>query len=176
MTATLADADWTVQEDQEPDRTIHANVASDAELTASKGASDLRCTTCGVALTYSGRGRKPSKCPEHRVSRSGSSKPTRSSGSVDLSAIQAGLDTMFTGVAMAVGMFEPTDGAIIAQGGPQLSSALVKVAENDPRVRKALERLMTGSAWGQVIAAAGAIVVPILAHHGVMPNIGGVRK
>lgn len=37
---------------------------------------DLHCKTCGVPLEYSGRGRKPMYCPQHRKASGGSGSAT----------------------------------------------------------------------------------------------------
>lgn len=45
----------------------------------------LSCEVCGTALTYSGRGRKPKRCPEHRKS-SGKPAVTRAATNDKLAA------------------------------------------------------------------------------------------
>lgn len=59
-------------------------------------------------------------------------------------------------------------GNAIAAGAPQLAKSLDDLAKQDPRVRRALEMAMTGGAWGEVLAASLTIVLPVLAHHGIL--------
>jgi hypothetical protein len=55
---------------------------------------------------------------------------------------------------------------IIAQGAPKMASAWVTLADENPGVKRVLNKLTEGSAWGGVILSTAAVAVPIAAHHG----------
>lgn len=69
------------------------------------------------------------------------------------------------------------DGVAILNGAEPLAKALNNVAKDNNVVYKNLERLVTGSAWGAVVMAAGGIVLPIVANHNLLPfQIPGVES
>lgn len=53
---------------------------------------------------------------------------------------------------------------------PRLAEAWYKLAQKNPAVKRTLESLTTGSAWGGVMVATGATVLPLLAHHQLLPD------
>jgi hypothetical protein len=68
-----------------------------------------------------------------------------------------------------VAVINQADGFAIVNGAEDLAKALNNVAKDNPSVYKTLERMLTGSAWGAVIVATGAIVLPIAANHNLLP-------
>lgn len=67
---------------------------------------------------------------------------------------------------------------VIAEGAEPVAHAWTNLAKESPGVRKALNRMMTGSAWGEVVMASMAVVIPIAQHHSSfipeIPIFGGV--
>lgn len=61
------------------------------------------------------------------------------------------------------------DGMAIVAGAPRLARSLVKLANENPAVKKALERLVTVSAYGELFGAVAAIAIPIAANHKLLP-------
>lgn len=61
------------------------------------------------------------------------------------------------------------DGTAIITGAENLAKALNNVAKDNAAVYRNLERMLTGSAWGSVFVAAGAIALPIAANHNLLP-------
>lgn len=66
------------------------------------------------------------------------------------------------------------DGEVILAGAPRLAEALSEVAVEQaaagkPQLYDTLKGITTASMWSNVVVAALAIVVPILANHGVIP-------
>lgn len=129
---------------------------------AETAADPLTCEVCGTALEYSGRGRKPKRCPEHRR------QTTNTARRPAIENLHKELATTVYAVGRIVAMLEPYDGTCIQNGAMPLADALTNVAANDPKVRRALEHAMASMGWGQVIIAVVAIVAPILAHHGML--------
>lgn len=106
--------------------------------------SDLRCSVCGKELVYSGRGRKPTKCEEHRKSSSGS---TRKSVSNDKLAAQATDSLMALNSLACMG--------IMFAGFQRTASA---IAERDDAFREqAYSALLTDPALCRVILRGGAV-------------------
>lgn len=58
----------------------------------------------------------------------------------------------------------------ISTTAPRLAEAWYKLAQKNPAVKRTLESLTTGSAWGGVAVATGATVLPLLAHHRLLPG------
>ena len=59
---------------------------------------------------------------------------------------------------------------IIAQRMPRLSHSLVELSRENPAVKRLLNRILEGSAWGGVALAVVTIVIPIAQHHGALPG------
>lgn len=56
---------------------------------------------------------------------------------------------------------------IIAARAPALASSWAELAKQNASVRRVLESLMEGSAWGAVILSTLGVAVPIAKHHGL---------
>jgi hypothetical protein len=76
---------------------------------------------------------------------------------------------MFTTVGTVIYAVNAVDGAAIIDGAERLAEALNNAAKTNDTLYRNLERMLTGSTWGGVIVAAGAIALPILANHGLLP-------
>lgn len=79
------------------------------------------------------------------------------------------LEDFFTSIGTMVYALNATDGAAILEGTPDLARSLNNLANEDERVRRMLERMLTGSAYGGVFMATAAILLPILANHNLLP-------
>lgn len=88
-----------------------------------------------------------------------------SSGRLTDKQIKDKLDEVWVGLGGALMMFDPFCGVTLTVNGPQVSDAVVEIAKVNPRVRQALEGFAQVSTWGAMLGAAGAVVMPILAHH-----------
>jgi hypothetical protein len=80
------------------------------------------------------------------------------------------LEAMFAMMGVAVTPFNAYDGAVILQNGGQLSASLCKLADEDERVAKMLDSLLTASTWSQVAMGFAAVGVPIMANHKLAPE------
>lgn len=79
------------------------------------------------------------------------------------------LTEFFTTIGTVVSIANRVDGLAIIGGAERLAEALNAVAKDNPVVYRNLERMLTGSNWAGVIVASGAIVLPILANHHLLP-------
>lgn len=59
---------------------------------------------------------------------------------------------------------------IIAQRTPDLAKSLTALADENPAIKRTLNRMLEGSAWGGVALSVAAIVIPIAQHHNLVPG------
>lgn len=85
--------------------------------------------------------------------------------------LETQLEDFFGGIGLMVAATGDTHCAdvIVTQAKP-LAEAYANLAKKNERVRRILEMMMEGSAWGQVITVTAATVIPIAAHHGLYPQ------
>jgi hypothetical protein len=142
------------------------------------GANTLECENCGRHFHHEGRGRKPKRCLECRGTKSpaapklggGGRKGPRTKAEREADAIAAKLRQSLGMVALFVSMADPIDGKAILAGSEGLSSAAGTILERNEKLRILLS---TSNSAGGYIAFVGyllVILVPILAHHGVIPG------
>lgn len=82
------------------------------------------------------------------------------------------LVTLGTAITVAGSMTNPAvqaDGVAVISHAPAIAAALDKVAANDPKVKAALERMLTAGVWSGLIAACVPLVLTIGANHGAIP-------
>jgi hypothetical protein len=61
-------------------------------------------------------------------------------------------------------------GMILAQNGPALGDAYGKLADKNARVLAVMEGMVNGGVYAEVIVVTMAVLIPILAHHGLAPQ------
>lgn len=83
------------------------------------------------------------------------------------------VEAIIPGVAQAVGMFDEFDGMIIRTYAPGMAKAWAELARVNPTVRKVLTGLTYGGAYRGVVAATLPAALAIMAHHGMLPQLGG---
>ncbi len=86
----------------------------------------------------------------------------------------AALREKCTGMLAAIGLAlytrdQPCGGAVIA-GAENLVDSLVEWGKENPSVRRTLELFATTSTVGNVLTASAAIIFPVAAHHGLLPQ------
>ena len=126
--------------------------------------SRFSCEVCGIPLVYSGRGRHPKYCDEHKTSKT----PSRKSGkNVDTLILQIGEMYMASGALLS--MFEATasDSMLVSASASTLAESWRPLIERDPAVRKFWEKMTTGGGWGAVIMAHGSLAIGIMTVHGI---------
>lgn len=108
-------------------------------------------------------------------SSSSGSSSSRKSSKLDQrdAGLRDGLTTALSMIGMGVSTFEPFDGAVILAKAEETAEALDRIAQTSPAVARALNVFAKGGAHGTPIALALAvapIAVPILHHHGLLPE------
>ena len=82
------------------------------------------------------------------------------------------------GAYLVIPPFDNYDLDIINRGAPNLADALAAAGEQNQTIRTTCDLILGGGAGGayiQLLLALSAIVVPICAHHGVVPASAGAR-
>jgi hypothetical protein len=62
------------------------------------------------------------------------------------------------------------DGLLIIEHSEPIAKALDQLCAENPKVKKAIEKMLEGSAWGGVVFAVGALGFAIAENHGVSLN------
>lgn len=84
--------------------------------------------------------------------------------------LETRLSTNIVTLGSFVALAHQGDGLAIVAGAPKLAEALAKAADENPRVRDGLERMMAAGVWSGVVTAVAAIAIPIAANHGLLPK------
>jgi len=84
-------------------------------------------------------------------------------------AIRKRLEELANLAGGLISLVEPYDGAVILQNAEPLARAWAPIAERHPRVRAALVGLESGGVYGAAAVATLTVLVPILAHHRLLP-------
>jgi len=133
----------------------------------------LRCEVdgCTNTLTYSGRGRKPKYCDEHKSATSaGTSSGKRSTKWPDAEQVEKQILRYLNGLGMAVTWVNPVDGTIIAKGNPAVAHELVELGKIDKTWRKWLDRIAKPGKYGPLAMALAPTVIGIAANHNLLPQ------
>lgn len=129
------------------------------------------CEVCDVPLVYSGRGRHPKYCDEHKPTAGRPAVAKRAPKGV--AHIRSGMEQLYE---LAGDGFEllgrytedellTADGHLIKTRAPVLAEQWAELAERDPAVRKALTNMTTGSSWGGVIVTHVMLSAAIMMNH-----------
>lgn len=85
-------------------------------------------------------------------------------------SLEKRLTEMYVSIGTMVIVADPTCGLAVVQAAPEIGAALDNLAKENKSVRKALEKMLQGGAWGGVIMAHFPIITTVLAHHGLLPE------
>lgn len=102
------------------------------------------CEVCGVAIDWSGRGRRPKKCETHRRRVANAGTTRRAAGrSIDQRAdrIQKSLDVQAFKFGAMISRVVPVTGTTIMKRSEKTSAALVTIARRKPEYLDALEKV-----------------------------------
>lgn len=96
--------------------------------------------------------------------------PERPSVSRKGPVLQRQLAEFFAGASLAAMVAGDEFSAnILAQQAEPLAAAWYRLAEQNPRVKAVIEKMVGGSAWGEALLVTAATVLPIAAHHKLIP-------
>lgn len=127
--------------------------------------SDRECEVCGTPLLYSGKGRPPTRCDEHKRSGSGKrgsgdSGARRTSSSKDVDAALASLDQL-NGIFATVFMFaSPSAAAFFAANGEKLEIRNRTCLEANPELAKKIAKAAGKTGGLGLVISYGMVLVP----------------
>lgn len=133
------------------------------------------CEICGTELSYSGRGRPPTRCDEHKKSKSNSSSIDKPSGSRTTKAereaeiIGEMIRATMVKSALIISLADPYDGLAIIAGHKQVVDQAKGVAQSHDTMRAFLLNVKSSGSIAGLIAACLSIALPIAAHHKLIP-------
>lgn len=102
----------------------------------------------------------------------GKPAPTRTRKASLETRLAGSITTLGVGVATAGAIAGPAyvaDGQLIITQAPDIAAALDGLAQNDPRIKASLERMLTVGTYGALAAALIPLAVGIAANHGLLP-------
>lgn len=144
------------------------------------------CETCGTAIVWAGRGRKPRFCPDHKKrTGTGSVRSPRkvSAAKADrLNELETDLLKEFATFGKGMAKVMPVTGITVVKRSENTAHALVKIAQNNPKLLEALEvgaKFAPAFELGETgIAVATAILVDSkrVAPDSVMAGMTGVAE
>lgn len=76
---------------------------------------------------------------------------------------------VMAGAAVAGSAPLQADGLVIIEHSANMAAAINKVADQDPRVKAALEKMLTAGVWSGVAVAALPVALGIAGNHGLVP-------
>lgn len=82
---------------------------------------------------------------------------------------EAGVPYM-TGISGAIAIFNQADGTAIAMNSANMAKAWANLADQNERVKRYLEYMLSGGAWGEVFVATTPVIFAIAMNHGMMPS------
>lgn len=108
---------------------------------------------------------KPDSAPKAKTT-----TPRKASLESRLAGALVGMGTMLTaGSALAGSEALGQDGLVIIQHSANMAAAINKVADQDPRVKAALEKMLTAGVWSGVAMVMIPVVLAICGNHGIIP-------
>lgn len=125
-----------------------------------------------------GRGRPPKESNNDNVNPDADSAPKRPNQKAPTNKnwskaveVEKALNTYLNTIGAGVSFVNENDGVAILNGSETLASELVELARNDRTYRTYLEWFTKPGKYGGVLIASGAIVIPILANHNLLPQL-----
>lgn len=127
--------------------------------------SEDMCEVCGKPLAYSGKGRHPTRCQEHKRG-AAKSGPRTQTASIERISLHTAM--LVQTVGSLVGMVESFDGFVIQTNAEPVGKAVGNIAERDPAFRRKLEAMLARTSYAELVALGMAMMTPIAIHHGAI--------
>lgn len=174
----IADAENFVSEDEVPS----SEPAEEEKISDSseEKTAEFTCQTCGKPLTYSGRGRKPKFCEDHKTRTASVGKRRNSRQSGFISSLQDDVTKEIAFFGKGVAKVLPTFGVTIFSRAEATSAALCRIAADNPKLLAVLEigtKIAPAIDLGESAAMFGlALLIDLKKVHpdAVLPQMFGV--
>lgn len=110
----------------------------------------------------------PKDAPKDDAPKLESSRPPRGPG---MRKLEGQLRELYETLAViAISPFDQLAGTLVHHRAGELAEAWIDLAERDARVKKTLERLLEATGWGGIVAIHAAIIIPVIANRGMLPD------
>lgn len=124
------------------------------------------CEECGTIIPWSGRGRKPKRCADHKVRRAtnprGISTRSNTKRGVRLDQLEGDITRELGVAGMGLAKVMPTAGVVLFSRAEKTAGALVRIAQDNPRLMEALEigaKVAPAFDLGETAAAVGVAIM-----------------
>lgn len=122
--------------------------------------TDLSCEVCGVPLVYSGRGRKPKFCENHKPNKSRNSTSPRSNSDVN-TALQV-METSYSGLSLLLRLTSPRAAEVWESSHDNLMETNRQAFIADKKLCQRIVKLGQTSGTGMFIGAHVFALAPVL--------------
>lgn len=85
-------------------------------------------------------------------------------------SLEKRLADQFAAIGLMVSVADPHCGGVVVAGSERLAEAWSNLAKENATIKRILEGLLTTSAWGDALLSTAMIALPILRHHGMLPE------
>lgn len=119
------------------------------------------CEVCDASIPWSGRGRRPKRCADHktRTASSGSTQSRRSTkNDARLQEIRDGLTGAGAKVGGSIGKWMPVTGIVVLSRSERFADAAVKLAKDHPKLLNGLEKVARADPALEMVETLAAIV------------------
>lgn len=121
-------------------------------------------------------GRGDEDVPPAAAPAAGEAPPKKPGGSVSVlppvgADMAARITKFYAVLGEGVAQLDPVDGMMIVGIAPRAGEAWAEIAKRNPLVARIWNFLTLGGAWGDLAWIHAPVVVAILAHHGLLPEL-----
>lgn len=128
------------------------------------------CIQCGNPLPAGADGRFK-YCDDCKANKTQGTKQTRQPRAKSLDQLIESIAGLYAGVGMGLSFIPGDgfvqDGMVVGAESRKLAESWRPLCEKDPAIRKAWEKITTGTGWGAVIITHGMVALAIAGNHGV---------
>lgn len=150
-----------------PDKDSFSFVEDVPEKGNPVSSSEFTCEVCGTDLVYSGRGRKPKRCDEHKRGKTtATATGRRASGAIVDRAVDE-ITMLYTMGGQALKFINPIAGETVFNNAEKLGESYRLLLETDARFRKMFQKMESKAAWLPILTMHAQIVASIWIASGV---------
>lgn len=118
-----------------------------------------RCEVCDAPIEWSGRGRRPKKCAEHKTQRSPVGvRRGQSTLDKQLERLQKDLHSQTVKIGMAIGRWAPVTGLVAVDRADRFTRAVVRIAKDRPEILEVLEKVAKTEPIFEIAETVGALI------------------
>lgn len=133
------------------------------------------CEVCGVEIPWTGRGRRPKLCQDHRRRTSATAPKvidSKASTQARLDAVTADLMMGAGKLAGTMAAAAPVTSVTIGHKAPPAIAALVRVASDHPKFLEGLEAVAKAAPWIEIGEFVAALILAVAVDMGRLAPVG----